>query len=440
VEITTDIKKSFPCHQIPGGYSHNHPTLLQGRWKRKGKNLGSRHRDSTTDDHYWPGLNDKEKAELIPTLSITDNWILLTHPLGTRNKSQPPFTESQRIARAEGKCSRHKEWWREGKDELATHSMTTEVWINTRGQIPEATQMAIQKALEDGNTKDTPSFGTVDLEIIHRSGSEAGLLGIYNFPGTVYATDRSNDKGIMGDGYFKLDKHRGGCYQLGRGEEGNSSNRAELGAACLALEDAKRKQDRKPIILLSDSACFLFSSQKWIGEGKSLSMHGNPDADIMRDIVHFLRERIEQGLFIIFIKIKDPLNELTDRWADEGRQSENIRWSLPTNRPIFYWTDNGITHHGPMNPTVKKRIDFQVSQRQLKIHSGSTANFLTREDSSRDLLGKFHKDSSVWIRARRRVLQCLSYQFPCALQLKQWGVLNEVKCRLCEKYYKEKNI
>jgi len=29
--------------------------------------------------------------------------------------------------------------------------------------------------------------------------------------------------------------------------------------------------------------------------------------------------------------------------------------------------------------------------------------------------------------------------FLCA-KLKQWGVLNEVKCRLCEKYYEEKNI
>jgi len=117
-----------------------------------------------------------------------------------------------------------------------------------------------------------------------------------------------------------------------------------------------------------------------------------------------------------------------------------IRWSLPSNRPIFYWMDNGATHRSPMNSTVKKRINLQVSQQQLKIHTGSTANFLTWEDSSRDLLGKFHKDRSVWIRARRRVLQCLSYQFPCALQLKQWGILNEVKCRLCEKYYKARNI
>jgi len=104
----------------------------------------------------WPGLNDKEKAELCPTLSITNTWILLTHPLGTRNKSQPSFKESQRTARAEGNCSRHKGWWREGKDKLATHSMTTEVWINTRGQIPEATRIAIQEALEEENTKDTP--------------------------------------------------------------------------------------------------------------------------------------------------------------------------------------------------------------------------------------------------------------------------------------------
>jgi len=178
----------------------------------------------------WPGLNDKEKTELIPTLSTTDNSFLLTHPLGAKNKSQPPLGESHRIARAEGKCSRHKGWWREGKDALATHSMTTEVWTSTRGRISEATRITLQEALEEAleNKKDTPSFGSEDLEEIHRSGTEAGLLGIYNFPGSVYATDGSNDRGFMGAGFFKLDEDRGDCCQLGRGSEGNSSNRAEL--------------------------------------------------------------------------------------------------------------------------------------------------------------------------------------------------------------------
>ena len=187
----------------------------------------------------WSGLTDEEKTELILTLSTTDNWILLTHPLGAKNKSQPPLKESQRIARAEGKCSRHKRWWREGKDEFATHSMTTEVWMSTRGRISEATCIALQEALEEDNKKDTPSFEREDLEEIHKAGTEAGLLGIYNFPGLVYATDGSNVRGFMGVGFFKLDEYRGGCCQLGRGEEGNSSNRAELGAACLTLEDAK---------------------------------------------------------------------------------------------------------------------------------------------------------------------------------------------------------
>ena len=97
----------------------------------------------------WPGLTDLEKSELSHTLSTTNNWILLTHPLGAKNKSQPPLEESLIIARAEGKCSRHKGWWREGKDELAAHSMTTEVWISTRGRLSEATRIALQEDLEE---------------------------------------------------------------------------------------------------------------------------------------------------------------------------------------------------------------------------------------------------------------------------------------------------
>jgi len=107
-------------------------------------------------------------------------------------------------------------WWREGKDELATHSMTTEVWISTGGGILEATHITIQEALEAENSKYTPSFGTEDLEKVHRLGTEAGLLGIYSFPGAVYATDGSNDKGVMGAGFYRLGENRGECCQLGR--------------------------------------------------------------------------------------------------------------------------------------------------------------------------------------------------------------------------------
>jgi len=49
-------------------------------------------------------------------------------------------------------------------------------------------------------------------------------------------------------------------------------------------------------------------------------MHRNPDADIMRDIVQLLRERIDQGLLTIFIKIKahrgDPPSSFPRKNAD----------------------------------------------------------------------------------------------------------------------------
>jgi len=35
----------------------------------------------------WSGLDDKDKLDLIPTLSATDNWILLTH---RETKPSPP--------------------------------------------------------------------------------------------------------------------------------------------------------------------------------------------------------------------------------------------------------------------------------------------------------------------------------------------------------------
>jgi len=91
----------------------------------------------------WLGLDDKEKRDLIPVLTATDNWILLIHPLGANIKTQPPFREVQMVARADGRCSRHKGWWREGNDELATHSMTTEVWISTRSKMLEISRTAI---------------------------------------------------------------------------------------------------------------------------------------------------------------------------------------------------------------------------------------------------------------------------------------------------------
>jgi len=133
------------------------------------------------------------------------------------------------VARADGKASRYKEWWWDSKDELATHKITTKVLMSTKGKILEATRMTIQEAVEAEEPNNTPSF----VEILHRQGTQAGLLGIHNFAGAVYATDatgiKSQGSHAMGAGFYRLDKDRGGCCQLGRREEGNSSSGTRSG-------------------------------------------------------------------------------------------------------------------------------------------------------------------------------------------------------------------
>ena len=53
----------------------------------------------------WAGLNGEEKQKLMPTLSTTDNWILLIHMLGESDKTLPTFWEAKLVAKAEEKNS-----------------------------------------------------------------------------------------------------------------------------------------------------------------------------------------------------------------------------------------------------------------------------------------------------------------------------------------------
>jgi len=127
-KLLRTLKSVFHATQYQGDTALTFPPIFKNARRGTERMWGEEKGSPQPMVINWPGLTNKKKTELTPTLSTTDNWILLTHPLGAKNKSQPPLKESQRIARADGKCSRQKGWWREGKDELATHSMTTEVW------------------------------------------------------------------------------------------------------------------------------------------------------------------------------------------------------------------------------------------------------------------------------------------------------------------------
>jgi len=56
----------------------------------------------------------------------------------------------------------------------------------------------LESLLNSGSAKDVPHKGTDGVEDIYWEGTEAGQMGIPLFPGLIYATDGSQEKGNMG--------------------------------------------------------------------------------------------------------------------------------------------------------------------------------------------------------------------------------------------------
>ena len=88
-----------------------------------------------------------------------------------------------------------------------------------------------------------------------------------------------------------------------------------------------------------------------------------------------------------------------------------------------------------MNKTLRTRGHMKVVELQLPLHDNFTSEFFNREDNSRDLLGKYWFDKTVADRSKRRPLQSIGYQFPCASLLKRWGIRENDECRLCKRLH-----
>jgi len=73
------LKRVFQATKYQGDTTITIPPFFQNAGRRTGRIWGEENANPQPMVINWPGLNDKERTELIPTLSTTDNWILLTH-------------------------------------------------------------------------------------------------------------------------------------------------------------------------------------------------------------------------------------------------------------------------------------------------------------------------------------------------------------------------
>jgi len=323
------INKLLANLELPKARAHALSFAQQGKMTMKQRERSLVRGDSTTwgskslgpRDINWTSLRGEDQATILPLLQSTSNWIVLALGKSKVGTIPLPIEDFVTAMITKGKAFRKWQWWLTGNDELAAYDRKVEVWISSKHNIPKNLLDDLESLLNSSSAKDVLQNGTEGVKGIWE-GTEAGL-----FPGLMYATDGSQEKGNMGAGFHRHEGETGAFCKVGTDEEGSSSNRVQHAAACIALEDAwQYAGSQRPLILLTDSKCLSIAIQKWIGEGIDPTIKESPDGDILWEILELLRVRIDLGLFTLFVKIKshrgDFFSEMADRWADKGRRTE----------------------------------------------------------------------------------------------------------------------
>ena len=111
-----------------------------------------------------------------------------------------------------------------------------------------------------------------------------------------------------------------------------------------------------------------------------------------------------------------------------------MRWNRPSRRPIFVWqeTEDGPEMWACMGKKVKKIIKARAAVQQLSDADNLTSKFLREPDSSRDLIHLFLKDSRVHDKAKRRLIQTITHQFPCQAYLHTRSMTASPFCKMCQ--------
>jgi len=149
----------------------------------------------------WTSLSCEDQATILPTLESTNNWIVLALAGKSKLGTIPlPIEGFVTAMTTKGMSLRKRQWWLTGNDELAAYDRTVELWISSKHNIPKNLLDDLESLLNSGLAKDVPHNGTQGVENIYSQGTEAGLMGIPLFPGLIYVTDGSQEKGNMGAG------------------------------------------------------------------------------------------------------------------------------------------------------------------------------------------------------------------------------------------------
>ena len=118
-------------------------------------------------------------------------------------------------------------WWKRGDVKIKASPWPMSFWVPATASDDRCRRL-FEEAISSEAEKDECKVALSGEERGFWMGTEAGMLGVYNFQGMVFGGDGSDEAGRMGAGFCSL--HRSditGGMHVGRRQEGTSSSRPE---------------------------------------------------------------------------------------------------------------------------------------------------------------------------------------------------------------------
>jgi len=106
-------------------------------------------------------------------------------------------------------------------------------------------------------------------------------------------------------------------------------------------ERKERTNVSEDFLLLCDIGAVLCAIKKWVGQGGKATLATAPDADILREIVCLLTQRVRAGRATFLIKVKshcaEQIIDRADTLSEEGLEisDDNKRWDDQTDWMTF---------------------------------------------------------------------------------------------------------
>ena len=338
----------------------------------------------------WDSLDEQGKKEVLADLDGQKDWVLWKKVPKTKEE----WLEDNSLTTVgvcifkgnakQGGSVKVKGWWKRGDIKTAASKVGMQCWIHTEGAEKLRAQAAereqgtrleevvnrIEQAWKCEQRSDEYKLTLQGPEQFFWRGSEAGLLGIFDFPGILAGGDGSEDAGKMGAGVWCWhDRAQHWGIRVGREEEGSNSKRPELAALASFLRSIDRTC---PCVYLCDNAAVLDSVDKWIGEGGKASLAKDMDEDIMREVLQLLHDRIQANAATILVKVKshrgEPVNEYADVAANKGRQEpdDSARWSGASGRLVFTVRKEDSVRYSTWRTGVKNAIKGKAGEWEIQ--------------------------------------------------------------------------